>query len=133
MCDTEGQEVAEPGEESRANPIEQIRELAAGINDWVYPHCTAAVRSRRRPKSRLQLRAKLLLACNIPLTGACFLAAFCLSLWLKPRGILLDVRLFVKLAVLAPIGLSLWALSMPRVVYLHCPKCGLSHHRYRVA
>jgi hypothetical protein len=58
MCSGEGEKLGGPDGESPAggDPIEEICGLAAGVNDWVCPHCTATVRSHTRPKSSLQLR-----------------------------------------------------------------------------
>jgi predicted RNA-binding Zn-ribbon protein involved in translation (DUF1610 family) len=112
-------------------PAEVIRELMTGTNDWICPVCGEKVQDRVRPKPRLQLAAQLLLACNVPLAGACMILLFALANRLKAMfGLLLGGRLEGMLLLLPCIVLSGLALSLPRVVVLRCPTCGSVHRQY---
>jgi len=105
--------------------IEEIRVLSAVANDWICPFCGVTVRSHTRPNSRLGMKARLLLACNIPVT-AVWVAAM---MWVSAE---IGMRIPVFAMVLPTVALSWWALSLPRVVLLRCVKCGSVHRQYRL-
>jgi hypothetical protein len=116
----------------RAVDPEAIRELTNGVDDWTCPVCGETVHGCARPKSRLQLTAKLLLAFNLLVTGTCMILVISFANQLDAvLGRVLGGKVRDMLVLLPSIALSGWALSLPRVVVLRCTRCGSLHRQYR--
>jgi predicted RNA-binding Zn-ribbon protein involved in translation (DUF1610 family) len=116
-----------------AGPLEEIRGLATSVNDWVCPCCGATICRHTRPDAKLQLTAQLLLVGAFLVTAACFFTEMAMAKWIDAVFFPVAGKVKYELLILPSSAVAWWALSLPRVVLLRCPNCGLRHRRYRAA